>query len=357
MELIPPSYFTNRSKRKEKGGVRPVFMMLGYALLLGVLGGTIVFSFPILLALNIEREQSQSISTAPEQFPITVDPGNKIIVENAHVNAFFENTYSPLQAAAGNVQHILGNIFAWTALSIAAAPQYQSIAAVQGRFIAIEPGMRKEQVMDIFANTLAWNAKQKKEFVTAATDSPLPLPEGSFAPGVYSVTMGTTPAIAQNLVNDRFYKDVISHYGPETADLVPLTQALTIASLIEREAGGPGDMRIISGIIWNRLFINMKLQIDATLQYAKANSKTSGSWWPRIVPADRFRSSAYNTYLHSGLPPTPISNPSVASILAALNPRKTSCLFYFHDSFGGFHCTDTYAQHVALLKKYYGQGK
>ena len=114
---------------------------------------------------------------------------------------------------------------------------------------------------------------------------------------------------------------------------------------------------VVAGILFKRLEAGWPLQADATLQYAKANSKTSGSWWPRIVPADRFRSSAYNTYLHSGLPPTPISNPSVASILAALNPRKTSCLFYFHDSFGGFHCTDTYAQHVALLKKYYGQGK
>ncbi len=357
VELIPPSYSRNRLKHTKKGGMHYIFTLLGRTVLFGVMLGGIVFSFPVLLALNIEREQNQSISAAPEQFPITVDPGNKIIVENAQVNTFFENTYSPLQAAAGNVQHILGNVFEWIALSIAAAPQYQSIAAVDGRFVAIEPGMRKEQVTNIFANTLAWNAKQKKEFVTAETDSSLPLPEGSFAPGVYSVTMGATPAIVQNLVNERFYKDVISHYGPETASIVPLDQALTIASLIEREAGGPDDMRIISGIIWNRLFISMNLQIDATLQYAKANSRAGGSWWPRIVPADRFRASLYNTYLHPGLPPTPISNPSVASILAALNPRNTSCLFYFHDAMGGFHCTPTYAEHVTLLKKYYGRGK
>lgn len=355
VELRPSSYLTNRLK--EKGGMRRIFILFGCVVLFGIILGAIAFSFPILLALNIEREQNQVLPVTFEQFPVTVDPANKSIVENAHVNAFFESTYSPLQAAAGNVAHILENIFEWVALSIAATPQYQNIAAVNGRFVAIEPGMRKEQVADMFAKTLAWNSKQKKEFVTAETNSLLPLPEGSFSPGVYSITMDTTPVMAQNLVNDRFYKEIISHYGPETAEVVPLNQALTIASLIEREAGGPDDMRIISGIIWNRLFINMKLQIDATLQYVKANSRATGSWWPRIAPADRFRASLYNTYLHPGLPPTPISNPSVASVLAALNPRKTSCLFYFHDALGGFHCTDTYAEHVALLKKYYGRGK
>ena len=116
-------------------------------------------------------------------------------------------------------------------------------------------------------------------------------------------------------------------------------------------------MRLISGIIWNRLFMNMNLQIDATVQYAKANNRAVSSWWPKVLPADISRKSPYNTYLHSGLPPTPIANPSVASVLAALNPKSTSCLFYFHDSMGQFHCTDTYAAHVALLKKYYGQGK
>jgi UPF0755 protein len=102
----------------------------------------------------------------------------------------------------------------------------------------------------------------------------------------------------------------------------------------------------------------MNLQLDATLQYAKAQkSPIAGSWWPQVVPKDKYINSPYNTYLHAGLPPTPIASPSVAAVLAALNPVNTPCLFYFHDRNGNFHCTDTYAAHVALLKKYYGQGK
>ena len=136
--------------------------------------------------------------------------------------------------------------------------------------------------------------------------------------------------------------------------MVPLSDALTVASLIQREAN-TNDMRIVSGIIWKRLFNNMKLQIDATVQYAKANrAKTSSNWWPQVIPGDSSIKSPYNTYLHEGLPPTPIANPSVAAVLAALNPIDTPCLFYFHDKKGQIHCTETYAEHTALLKKYYG---
>lgn len=335
---------------------------LGIGVLVVVVVGGALFSFPTLLALSVQYEQKQARSMMSQQFPVTVNPHDKSIVENTQVNLFLESTDSLLQAAVGNVGSVLVDIFDWVALAINAAPWYQSIAAavaIDDRFATITPGMRKEQVADAFARTLGWNSTQKKEFITASSSSSLPLLEGSFSPGIYLFSVGTTPLMAQTLVNDRFTRDVLSHYSPETAKMVSLNQALIIASLIEREARGPDDMRIISGIIWNRLFINMRLQIDATLQYVKANSTAGGGtgWWPRPLPADRSRTSLYNTYLHQGLPPTPIANPSVASILAALNPRDTSCLFYFHDAARQFHCTDTYAEHVALLKKYYGRGK
>lgn len=336
---------------------RVLMMRLGLGTLFVVILGGIFLSFPAILAVSVRYEEKKALSAMHEQFPVTVNPQNKSITENAQVNAFLESNNSPLQASAGNVGSIFGNVFAWIAITIADAPWYQNLAAANGRFVSITAGMRKEQVANAFASALGWNAKQKKEFLTTSVYASLPLPEGSFSSGIYLVTKDTSPSVAQALVNDRFSEDILSHYGTTTAQVVPLNQALTIASLIEREAGGPDDMRIISGIIWNRLFINMNLQIDATLQYAKANTVTANSWWPRVVPSDRFRKSLYNTYLNVGLPPTPIANPSVASVLAALNPKNTSCLFYFHDASGGFHCADTYKEHVALLKKYYGRGK
>ena len=317
----------------------------------------ITFSFPAILASNIQREQENALSAMREQFPVTVNPTDKTIVEDERVNAFLESPSSPLQAAVGVVGDIFRDIFTWVAVTIADAPLYQSLASADGRLVNITSGMRKEQAASAFAKVLSWNNNQKKEFLTALPDSLLPLQEGSFSPGVYLITKDTTPSEAQALVNERFYENILSRYGTTTAQIVPLKQALTVASLIEREAGGADDRRLISGIIWNRLFIDMHLQIDATLQYVKANNTSGANWWPTPLPADRFRKSPYNTYLHKGLPPTPIASPSVASVLAALNPKNTSCLFYFHDASGGFHCSDTYAEHVALLKKYFGRGK
>ncbi|MCX6786676.1 MAG: endolytic transglycosylase MltG [Candidatus Kaiserbacteria bacterium] len=323
-----------------------------------VLFGVAVLSLPTILVLTIQHEQAATMTLG--QFPVTVDPKNKIIVENAQVNAIFETARPPLQAAVENTGGALRSVFEWIATTVSEASWYQSIAGVAGasnRIITITPGMRKEQAASAFGNALAWNSTQKKQFMVADKYAVLPLPEGSFSPGVYVVEKGTTPAVAQDMVNQRFAEDILSRYGTTTAQIVPLNDALTIASLLEREASGPDDMRLISGIIWNRLFANMNLQIDATVQYAKANGRTTGSWWPKATPADISRKSPYNTYIHSGLPPTPIANPSVAAVLAALNPKSTTCLFYFHDNAGQFHCSNTYAEHVVLLKKYFGRGK
>ena len=336
---------------------RVLLTRIGLGVALVVLLISSVFSFPTILEFSIEHAEQRAFSAMQERFPVTVNPREKTIVEDELVNAFLESPHSPLQAAAGSAGDVFGGVFAWVAITIANAPWYQTLAAADGRFVNVTPGMRKEQVVGAFAGALGWSSSQKKEFLTASPYSPLPLPEGSFISGIYLVDKGATPLVAQALVNERFSKEILARYGKETAELVPLNQALTIASLIEREAAGADDMRIISGIIWNRLFINMNLQIDATLQYAKANTSAANSWWPKPVPADRFRKSPYNTYLNKGLPPTPIASPSVASVLAALNPRSTSCLFYFHDAYRGFHCSDTYEEHVALLKKYYGRGK
>lgn len=337
-----------------------MFKKFGPTVIVICILSTAVLSLPIIFTLSLQYVQKNISPMAFGQFPVTVDPKNKTIVESDHVNAFFENPKSPFQAAVKNTDGAFWNIFGLLATTISKMPLYQNIAGVAGaenHFVTITPGMRKEQVANAFALALKWNNDQKLEFMTADAFATLPLSEGSFSPGIYSVVVGTTPSEAQALVNSHFTEEILSHYGTATSNVVPLEQALTIASLIEREAGGADDMRIISGIIWNRLFANMKLQIDATLQYTKASNVATGRWWPKVVPADMYRESPYNTYINKGLPPTPIANPSVASVLAALNPKNTTCMFYFHDNAGQFHCTDTYAEHVALLKKYFGRGK
>ncbi|MDO8523610.1 MAG: endolytic transglycosylase MltG [bacterium] len=320
--------------------------------LLVAVAGLVIFSLPGLLVWK----QAQADSAGLPPFPVTVNPNEKSITEDPAVESMFSKDASPLSAAAAS----LSGVFEMLASVIAASPVYQTLSLNSDRFVSIYPGYRKEEVALAFGKALEWGAKTQVSFLTAATDSP-PIPEGRFSPGTYILGFGASQADARSEIRERFDRQILSRYATSTAEIVPLSHALTIASMIERETSNKDEMRLISGIIWNRIFSGMKLQIDATVQYAKATGLPAqagkNGWWPALRSQDKFIPSLFNTYLHLGLPPSPISNPGVAAVLAALNPKKTSCLFYFHDRLGVFHCSDTYQEHVALLKKYYGQGK
>ncbi len=313
-----------------------------------------IFSLPLILAVDVQLATSSSYDSTP--FPVTVNPALKTIHTNPEVEAFLSTRPTQLPASVG----FLHKVFEYVALNIASLPIYQQIAGAAGApslFVSIPAGSRQEQVAQSFGTQLGWTAKQRAQFVAKARTLEPDLPQGSTVPGIYFASINDPNDIA-TLVHNRFDTEILSRYSSSTEAQVPLSDAITIASLIQREAGGWDDMRLISGIIWNRLFVGMKLQIDATLQYAEANQASGKTgWWPSVEPKDKYIKSAYNTYQNAGLPPGPIANPSIAAVLAALNPKKTDCLFYFHDSHSQFHCSKNYSDHVAMLKKYYGQGK
>ncbi len=322
----------------------------------------IISSLPLFYILSIKHQQEsvpekiKPSEPVADQFPITVDPYNKIIVEKDEVNNYLEGTSSPMAASVSGIFDSVWETLKSAVTAIAEAPWYQniaSVAGVRGQLVTINSGMRKEQVAGVFAKSLGWSEKEKKQFTSITEDAYIPLPEGTYSPDTYYVTDQMTPADVQTLINKSFIENVATHYGTTTSKIVPMDQALNIASIIQRETIGNKDMRLISGIIWNRIFIGMRLQVDATLQYAKANTGKTKEWWPDVEPIDKYIKSPYNTYLHEGLPPTPIANPSVGAILAALNPIKTPCIYYFNDKKGKFHCSKTYSEHVDLIRQYY----
>ncbi|MES2225231.1 MAG: endolytic transglycosylase MltG [Patescibacteria group bacterium] len=349
--LMPKPRNAKRQTSKRSGaGLRIAIPILVIALAMGV--G--LFSLP--LALKVDLQVAQVTEPQLKTFPVTVDPSRKTITEDPQVEALLKLPPTRLPAAVGTVD----TLFRLIALKVSQLPAYQQLAGAAGihsLFVNISPGERQEQVAQSFGSELGWTAKQRAQFVAEAKSLEPDLPDGSTVPGIYFASV-SDPADVAAIVHDRFSQEILSRYGTTTSDQVSLEDAVTIASLLQRESGGWDDMRLISGVIWNRQFKGMKLQIDATLQYAEATqSKGAGGWWPSVEPKDKYIKSLYNTYQNAGLPPGPIANPSVAAILAALNPKKTDCIFYFHDKNGNFHCTKTYAEHVALLKKYYGQGK
>lgn len=120
-----------------------------------------------------------------------------------------------------------------------------------------------------------------------------------------------------------------------------------MASIIQGEAfDGSVEKQIISGILWKRIDKKMLLQVDSTLKYI--NGKTSA----QLTIKDLAEDNPYNTYIHLGLPPTPIGNPGVDAIKAALTPIPSAYFFYLHDSDGKIHYAVTFADHKKNISLY-----
>ena len=185
--------------------------------------------------------------------------------------------------------------------------------------------------------------------------------EGYLFPDTYTFEMGENPKYVLNkmLVNfDAKMDEYMPQYTGEDAQY-SLHDIVTIASMIEKETDGTNneernDYRSIASVIYNRLENPAAetvgyLQIDATLVYL------NGGKVPTL--ADREINSPYNTYLHQGLPPGPISNPGMQSLLAAMNPADTNYYFYVLNPETKQHeYTRTYAEHEALVQRYQSNG-
>jgi len=123
-------------------------------------------------------------------------------------------------------------------------------------------------------------------------------------------------------------------------------QVVVVASIIEREAQFANDRPLVASAIYNRLAAGMNLQSDATVEYGLGLTN-------REPTADEFKQDTpYNTYMHGGLTPTPISNPSLASIQAAVSPAKTNYLFWVADGCGHNHYATTAQQHEQQNQQY-----
>ncbi len=227
-------------------------------------------------------------------------------------------------------------------------------------WVSIPEGLRKEEIAEIAAEKLGWNEGDKISFITAHTDDQYA--EGVYFPDTYLVSRGETgPELAERMIN-KFNEEFGPYAERFIKENIKWTTGLKVASLIQREAASDEEMPLISGILWNRLLDGMKLQIDATVQYARSlenNTEESAenvetgnsSWWDPIKTGDKEIDSPYNTYKYAGLPPTPISNPGLPAIEAALYPEETDCIYYIHSDHQ-IYCSDNYDEHLDNIEKY-----
>lgn len=124
-------------------------------------------------------------------------------------------------------------------------------------------------------------------------------------------------------------------------------QGVILASIVEREARSDGVRKMVASILLKRFKIGMALNADATLQYILGYQEAEKSWWKRnLSREDKKVDSLYNTYLHAGLPPAPISNPGLSSLKAVTDAdSSTPYLYYYHDSKGNSYYGETLEEH------------
>jgi len=236
----------------------------------------------------------------------------------------------------------------------------------RGLVATIPEGWRAEQIADRlqatgFASRADFlQALASPQSVPGFDTLPPPPPqrlEGFLFPDTYEVPQPVSGSRATELMLRMFSQRVGEALRtPSESHLTPF-QAVTLASIVEREAKVPSERATIASVYLNRLAQDMPLQADPTVQYAVATrdgpAAQAYNYWRDLTPADLQIDSPYNTYLHTGLPPGPISNPGEASIRAVLQPANTDYLYFVatNDGSGSHLFARTLAEHNANVDK------
>ena len=175
--------------------------------------------------------------------------------------------------------------------------------------------------------------------------------EGYLYPDTYYVRVGTTPMEMIKRMTDHFFvvfEDSLNIWAKKSD--MTVNEVVTLASLIEAEAGHDEERPLVSQVFHRRLKLGRPLQANPTIQYALGVRR-------RVLDEDLTIDSPYNTYIHKGLPPGPISNPGEKSLIAALFPAESSFLYFVADGKGGNIFSRTLAEHNRAVRLYKRQRK
>jgi UPF0755 protein len=173
--------------------------------------------------------------------------------------------------------------------------------------------------------------------------------EGFLLPGQYDIPRSADALTLIVLLSEHYNQSVGDDLLQAIADQeMTLLEATTIASIIERETVVQDESPLIASVFLNRLTTNMKLEADPTVQYALGFNSVQNTWWTNpLTLEDLDTNSPYNTYKYTGLPPGPISSPSLTSLQAVANPANTN-YYYFRakcDGSGRHEFAETFSDH------------
>ncbi len=236
------------------------------------------------------------------------------------------------------------------------AGEYALAAGVSMASILDE--MRRGQVVEHkFTVAEGLTAKQVAELLgrAEALSGPVPAPiqDGSILPQTYFYTLGETRGALVGRMEKAMSEALDAAWQKRAADL-PLAdkaQAVTLASIVERETALPDERPHVAAVFENRLRQHMRLQSDPTVTYAA--SRGEGVLDHPITQKELALIDPYNTYTSDGLPPGPICNPGLASVEAVLHPAASDDLYFVADGTGGHVFAKTRAEHEKNVAKWH----
>jgi UPF0755 protein len=204
--------------------------------------------------------------------------------------------------------------------------------------ITIPEGYQSKQI----ARLLADNEIAEYDEILQLIQEENEFREGYLFPDTYGFPKNFGAANVLRVIRDNFEKIVYQHIKPEQefpADL-DFNQVMILASIVEKEAQGKEDKPKIASVFYNRLKAGMRLQSCATIQYLLEKPQQN------LTQQDLQIESPFNTYIYSGLPPEPICNPGLDSILAAANPVEEEYIYFVLGKDGEHIFSKTYQEHL-----------
>lgn len=177
--------------------------------------------------------------------------------------------------------------------------------------------------------------------------------EGYLFPDSYLVPQDYEPSqIYLDIIKKNFDQKIAEAKVNATNTKMSDDKIVILASLLEREGRTLKTKQTIAGILLNRLSINMALQLDATIQYARDSKLATTDYWAPVKKKDLSFKSEFNTYLHPGLPPAPICNPGYDALYAAYHPVDSNYLYYITGTDNQMHYATTLSDHNSNIAKY-----
>lgn len=223
------------------------------------------------------------------------------------------------------------------------------------RAVTIPEGLTAGEIAPLLGPLLA----DGEEGLLAAFHNPAPIAssdpeatdlEGYLFPETYYFPRGVSSEEAVRSMVAQFSHVFGQSWRERAHSLgVSVRQAVTLASLVEKETSMPAERPLVSAVFHNRLRLGMKLDCDSTIIFAL---KQTGLFTGNLSKKDMALDSPYNTYLYAGLPPGPICNPGRGSLEAALFPSRESYLYFVSRNDGSHHFSRTFAEHQAAVRKF-----